>query len=115
MSVHLVLGAGGIGRAAALELCRRGHEVRLASRSGTDPRLSGVTPVLLDATDADGSSPEPRPARRPSSTPPTRAATPTGTATGRRSPGRSSPPPSAPAPAWSPSPTSTPTAGSTPR
>ena len=53
MSVHLVLGAGGIGRAAALELVRRGHEVRLASRSGTDPRLSGVTPVTLDATDAD--------------------------------------------------------------
>ncbi len=52
MSHHLVLGAGGIGRATAIALVRRGHRVTLASRRGTDPAIPGTAVLALDAYDA---------------------------------------------------------------
>ena len=60
MSHHLVLGAGGIGRATTARLVERGHTVTLASRSGqvtdrpwevTSP--GAVTVVAADAKNAD--------------------------------------------------------------
>lgn len=53
MSHHLVVGAGGIGRATARELVRLGHRVTLLTRSGTDPGLPGVGVATGDAADAD--------------------------------------------------------------
>lgn len=60
MSHHLVLGAGGIGRATTSRLVGRGHTVTLASRSGqvTDRPWEAsfpgaVTVVAADAKDAD--------------------------------------------------------------
>ena len=52
MAHHLVLGAGGIGRATAAALSARGETVTLASRSGTRVDLDGVTTMAVDATDA---------------------------------------------------------------
>ncbi|MCB0906465.1 MAG: NAD(P)H-binding protein [Nocardioidaceae bacterium] len=52
MAQHVVVGAGGIGRAAARHLVERGHEVVMATRSGTDPGLPGVRAVAVDAADA---------------------------------------------------------------
>lgn len=52
MARHVVVGAGGIGRTTARELVARGHEVTLATRSGTDPGLAGVRAIALDASDA---------------------------------------------------------------
>lgn len=52
MAQHVVVGAGGIGRATARRLVETGHEVTLASRSGTDPGLEGVRAVATDAADA---------------------------------------------------------------
>jgi len=46
-----VFGAGGIGRTTAAKLVELGHEVTLASRSGTDPGLAGVRAVAVDASD----------------------------------------------------------------
>ncbi len=53
MTHHLVVGAGGIGVETALALVRRGQDVTIASRRGTDPGLPGVRAVAVDATDAD--------------------------------------------------------------
>lgn len=53
MSHHVVVGAGPVGRATAAELVRRGHEVVLASRSGTGPEIAGVRRAAADAADAD--------------------------------------------------------------
>ncbi len=50
---HLVIGAGPVGRATAEELARAGHEVVLASRSGSGPEVAGATRVAIDATDAE--------------------------------------------------------------
>lgn len=49
---HVIIGAGPAGRATARFLQRHGHDVILASRSGTGPQLTGVARVKLDATDA---------------------------------------------------------------
>jgi len=49
--VHVVFGAGQVGLPLAQRLVARGHAVRLVTRSGTDPGLTGVTPVRADATD----------------------------------------------------------------
>lgn len=52
MARHMVVGAGGVGTATAKALAGLGHEVLLASRSGRDPHLAGVTAIALDAADA---------------------------------------------------------------
>ena len=51
MSRHVVVGAGGIGRATSLALAEAGHEVVLASKSGVGRELPGVKRVAVDATD----------------------------------------------------------------
>ncbi|WP_442544343.1 NAD(P)H-binding protein [Arthrobacter sp. KN11-1C] len=48
MASHLILGAGLIGGTLARQLCARGDQVTLGTRSGTT--VSGVTPVKLDAS-----------------------------------------------------------------
>lgn len=53
MSHHLVIGAGGIGRATAAALADRGHDVTLLTRSGTDPAIPGVRAIAGDAADAE--------------------------------------------------------------
>ena len=61
MTHHLVLGAGGVGRATTAALVGLGHTVTLASRSGrvTDRPWEATHPgavevIALDAGDADG-------------------------------------------------------------
>jgi nucleoside-diphosphate-sugar epimerase len=49
---HVIVGAGPVGTATALELARRGHEVVVASRRGTGPSAPGVSLATVDATDA---------------------------------------------------------------
>jgi len=49
---HVVVGAGPVGRATAEELASAGHEVLLASRSGTGPAVPGADRVAVDAADA---------------------------------------------------------------
>lgn len=51
--LHVVVGAGPVGRQTALALARQGHEVLLVSRSGSGPDLPGVRRVAADAADAD--------------------------------------------------------------
>ena len=49
---HVVVGAGPVGRATAEELASAGHEVLLASRSGTGLAVPGADRVAVDAADA---------------------------------------------------------------
>lgn len=49
---HVVVGAGPVGRATAEELASAGHEVLLASRSGTGPAVPRADRVAVDAADA---------------------------------------------------------------
>lgn len=49
---HLVVGAGPVGRHVAQLLAARGSEVVVATRSGTDTGIAGVTHASLDASDA---------------------------------------------------------------
>ena len=51
--LHVVVGAGPVGLATAVQLVREGHEVVLASRSGTGPEVAGVRREAVDAADAD--------------------------------------------------------------
>jgi nucleoside-diphosphate-sugar epimerase len=51
MTHHLILGAGPIGRATATILARDGHDVTLASRSGSGVQIDGVRRLALDAAD----------------------------------------------------------------
>ncbi|ADB31291.1 NAD-dependent epimerase/dehydratase [Kribbella flavida DSM 17836] len=53
MSLSVVVGAGGTGRALARLLAEEGERVRLVTRSGSGPRHPGIEPVAADATDAD--------------------------------------------------------------
>jgi nucleoside-diphosphate-sugar epimerase len=53
MAMHVVLGAGAIGRGSAEELARGGHTVRLVSRSGSGGGIPGVEVVAADVTDAE--------------------------------------------------------------
>jgi nucleoside-diphosphate-sugar epimerase len=48
---HLIIGAGPVGRHIAGLLAARGSEVVVATRSGTDTGLAGVTHLKLDASD----------------------------------------------------------------
>ncbi len=51
--LHVVVGAGPVGRATAEVLADSGRRVLLASRSGRGSELRGVTRIGLDATDAE--------------------------------------------------------------
>jgi nucleoside-diphosphate-sugar epimerase len=51
--LHVVVGAGPVGRATAVQLATEGHEVLLVSRSGSGPEIQGVRRVAADAADAD--------------------------------------------------------------
>lgn len=53
---HLVVGAGPVGRHVAQLLAMRGSEVAVATRSGTDTGIEGVTHLKLDASDPDALS-----------------------------------------------------------
>jgi nucleoside-diphosphate-sugar epimerase len=53
MSLHVIVGAGAVGRGTAQHLLAAGHEVRLISRSGAASDISGVEVVAADAGDAD--------------------------------------------------------------
>ena len=48
---HVVVGAGPVGRATAIELARLGNDVIVASRSGTGPVHRLIRLVAVDATD----------------------------------------------------------------
>lgn len=49
---HFIVGAGPVGRHVAHLLAAQGSEVTVATRSGTDTGIEGVTHVKLDASDA---------------------------------------------------------------
>jgi nucleoside-diphosphate-sugar epimerase len=53
MALHVVVGAGPTGRAAASLLAEEGEQVRLVSRSGSGPEVPGIERVRADAADAD--------------------------------------------------------------
>ncbi len=53
---HLIIGAGPVGRHVAELLAHRGSEVVVATRSGTDIGIAGVSPLALDASDAEALS-----------------------------------------------------------
>jgi nucleoside-diphosphate-sugar epimerase len=48
---HLIVGAGPVGRHVAELLAARGSDVTVATRSGTDTGITGVTHIALDASD----------------------------------------------------------------
>ena len=48
--LHVVVGAGPVGRALATQLAAAGHPVRVLTRSGTGPALPGVELRAVDAT-----------------------------------------------------------------
>lgn len=52
--LHVVLGAGPAGTTLAGELVRRGHAVRLVSRSAPENTVEGVQPFAADVSTADG-------------------------------------------------------------
>jgi nucleoside-diphosphate-sugar epimerase len=51
--LHIVVGAGPVGRATAVQLASEGHDVVLVNRSGAGPEIPGVRRVAADAADAD--------------------------------------------------------------
>jgi nucleoside-diphosphate-sugar epimerase len=50
---HLIVGAGPVGRHVAQLLAARGSQVVVATRSGTDTGIPGVSHVRVDASDPD--------------------------------------------------------------
>jgi nucleoside-diphosphate-sugar epimerase len=54
MSVHVVLGAGPVGRSTARHLAREGRSVRIASRRGLGRPISGVEDVRADLSTIEG-------------------------------------------------------------
>ena len=52
MSLHVIVGAGSIGSAAARLLADDGEQVRIVSRRGLGPEHPGIERVAADATDA---------------------------------------------------------------
>lgn len=53
MAQHVIVGAGPVGTATAMELVNRGESVRIVTRRGTGPQREGIELVAADATDAD--------------------------------------------------------------
>lgn len=51
MAEHVVVGAGPVGSAVALQLIAQGHEVCVVTRSGTD--VAGASSVAADASDTE--------------------------------------------------------------
>jgi len=51
--LHVIIGAGPVGRATAVKLASEGHDVQLVSRSGRGPEIAGVRRAAADAADAD--------------------------------------------------------------
>lgn len=52
MGKHVIIGAGGVGAATATALVALGHDVTVASRSGRDSGVTGVTTAQVDASDS---------------------------------------------------------------
>jgi nucleoside-diphosphate-sugar epimerase len=52
MPLHVIVGAGPVGRAAALLLAERGERVRMVSRRGAGPDHRAIERVTADAADA---------------------------------------------------------------
>lgn len=52
MPVHVIVGAGAVGSAAAMLLAERGDTVRIVSRHGSGPEHEAIDRVAADATDA---------------------------------------------------------------
>jgi nucleoside-diphosphate-sugar epimerase len=52
MSLHVIVGAGPVGSAAAKLLAERGEDVRVVTRSGGGPEHAKIERVAADATDA---------------------------------------------------------------
>jgi nucleoside-diphosphate-sugar epimerase len=53
MSEHVIVGAGAVGSATALQLAERGEHVRIVTRSGGGPEHPAIDRVAADATDAE--------------------------------------------------------------
>jgi nucleoside-diphosphate-sugar epimerase len=53
MALHVVIGAGPVGSATARLLAGSGEQVRVLTRSGSGPSLTGGECVAVDATDSD--------------------------------------------------------------
>ncbi|HEY8371794.1 MAG TPA: NAD-dependent epimerase/dehydratase family protein [Pseudonocardiaceae bacterium] len=53
MSLHVIVGAGPVGSAAARLLAERGEQVRIISRRGAGPEHPTIERVAADATDVD--------------------------------------------------------------
>lgn len=51
--LHVIVGAGPVGRATAVQLASEGHDVLLVSRSGRGPAIDGVRRAAADAADAE--------------------------------------------------------------
>jgi nucleoside-diphosphate-sugar epimerase len=52
MSQHVIVGAGAVGSATAMQLAERGEQVRIVSRRGSGPDHAAIDRVAADATDA---------------------------------------------------------------
>jgi nucleoside-diphosphate-sugar epimerase len=52
MTLHVIVGAGAVGRTAASLLADRGERVRVVTRSGSGPEHPDIERVAADATDA---------------------------------------------------------------
>jgi nucleoside-diphosphate-sugar epimerase len=52
MSLHVIVGAGPVGTAAARLLAERGERVRMVTRRGTGPEHAAIERIAADATDA---------------------------------------------------------------
>jgi len=53
MALHVIVGAGPVGRTVARQLAERGEQVRIITRSGSGPEHPAIERVKADATDAD--------------------------------------------------------------
>ena len=53
MALHVIVGAGPVGRTTARLLAERGEQVRIVTRSGSGPEHRAIERVKADATDAE--------------------------------------------------------------